>query len=55
MCKTEKYFFYYYNEIRQHIHKKTKQGYGVRSYFRLMLNKLKVMGGPTSIYTPLGT
>jgi hypothetical protein len=24
--------------------KRIKQGYGVRSYFKLMLNKLKVMG-----------
>ncbi len=32
-----------------------KQGYKVRSYFRLMLNKLKIMGVPTFIYTPLKT
>jgi hypothetical protein len=33
--------------------KKIKQGYGVRSYFKLVLNKLKVMGCPIFIYTPL--
>jgi hypothetical protein len=31
------------------------QGCGTRSYLRLMLNKLKEMGGFTFIYTPLGT
>jgi hypothetical protein len=33
----------------------TWQGYGARSYLILVLNKLKEMRGPTSIYTPLGT
>jgi hypothetical protein len=33
----------------------TKQGYGARLYFRFVLNKLKLMGGPISIYIPLGT
>jgi hypothetical protein len=28
-------------------------GYGPSSYFRLILNELKVMSGPISIYTPL--
>jgi len=32
-----------------------EQGYGARSYFKLMLNKLKVMGGFTFVYIPLGT
>jgi len=30
----------------------TWQGYGVRSFLILVLNKLKVMGNFTSIYTP---
>jgi hypothetical protein len=29
--------------------------YGRKMYPKLMLNKLKLMGGPTPIYTPLGT
>jgi len=33
----------------------TSEGYGVRSYLKLVLNKLKEMRDPTSIYTPLGT
>jgi hypothetical protein len=33
----------------------TKQGYGARLYSRFVLNKLKPMGGPTSIYTSLET
>ncbi len=32
--------------------KRTWQGYGVRLCLRLMLNRLKEMKGPTSIYTP---
>jgi len=35
--------------------KKTWQGYGARSCLRLMLNTLKEMRGPTSIYTLLKT
>jgi hypothetical protein len=31
------------------------KGYDKKMYQKLMLNKLKVMGGPTPIYTPLGT
>jgi hypothetical protein len=34
--------------------KRTRQGYGVRSCLKLVLNKLKGMKGSTSIYTPLG-
>ncbi len=34
---------------------RTRQGYGVRSCLRLMLNKLKEVKGPISIYIPLGT
>jgi hypothetical protein len=33
---------------------KTKS-YDKKVYPKLLLNKLKVMGGPTPIYTPLGT
>ncbi len=32
-----------------------KQGYGTRLYFILMLNKLKIIEGPTFVYNPLGT
>jgi hypothetical protein len=32
----------------------TWEGYGARLCLRLMLNKLKEMKGPISIYTPLG-
>ncbi len=31
------------------------KGYDKKTYLKLMLNILKVMGGPTFIYTPLGT
>jgi hypothetical protein len=31
------------------------KGYDKKMYPKLMLNKLKVMGKPTLIYTPLGT
>jgi hypothetical protein len=31
------------------------KNYDKKMYPKLMLNKLKVMGGPTPIYTPLGT
>ncbi len=31
------------------------KGYDKKMYSKLMLNRLKVMGGPTLIYTPLGT
>ncbi len=30
------------------------KGYDKKSYPKLMLNKMKVMGDPTFIYTPLG-
>lgn len=46
---------FYYNEIKNNINIKiTKQKYSTRLYFKLMLNKLNVMGGPTFNYTPLG-
>jgi hypothetical protein len=35
--------------------KRTWQGYDAKLCLKLMLNKLKEMKGPTSIYTPLGT
>jgi hypothetical protein len=35
--------------------KRSEQGYDARSYFKLVLNKLKVMGGFTFVYIPLGT
>jgi hypothetical protein len=35
--------------------KRTWQGYGARSWLKLMLNKLKEMKGPTFISTHLGT
>jgi hypothetical protein len=31
------------------------KGYDKKMFPKLVLNILKVMGGPTSIYTPLGT
>jgi hypothetical protein len=31
------------------------KGYDKKTYSKLMLNILKVIRGPTSIYTPLGT
>jgi hypothetical protein len=34
---------------------RTWQSYGVRSCLRLVLNKIKEMKGPISIYIPLGT
>jgi hypothetical protein len=33
----------------------SEQGYDARSYFKLMLDKLKVMGGFTFVFIPLGT
>jgi hypothetical protein len=35
--------------------KRIWQGYGARLCLKLVLNKLKEMKGPTSIYTFLGT
>jgi hypothetical protein len=32
---------------------KTQQGYGTRSYFKLMLNRLNTIKGFTFTYTPL--
>jgi len=35
--------------------KGTKQGYGTRSYLKLLFNKLKIIISPTSIYIFLRT
>jgi len=43
----------WYN-MKMYTHNKIEQDYGTRSYFKLVLYRLKVMGGPTTIYTPLG-
>jgi len=32
-----------------------KKNYDRKAYPKLILNRLKVMGGPTPIFTPLGT
>jgi hypothetical protein len=32
-----------------------KKVYDKKTYLKLVLNKLKLMGGPTPIYTPLET
>jgi len=61
MCKIEIQIYFYCDNVR--IHKqnkktkqnKTKQKYGVKLYFKLVLNILKVIGGLTSIYTLLRT
>jgi hypothetical protein len=34
--------------------KRIEQGYGIRLYLKLVMNKWKVIGGPTSICMPLG-
>jgi hypothetical protein len=53
MCKTNMIFVMLaYANMNM---KRTWQGYGARSCLRLMLNILKEMRGPISIYTPLGT
>ncbi len=49
MIKMQTKFYYDHNM------KWNEQGYGPRSYFKLMLNKLKVMGELTFIYISLGT
>jgi hypothetical protein len=40
--------------MKMYTQNKIEEGYGTRSYFKLVLYRLKVMGGPTTIYTPLG-
>ncbi len=56
MCKTNvKMDLYYANICKHEFMKITQQGYGVKSCLRLMLNKLKELRGPISIYTPLKT
>jgi hypothetical protein len=54
MCKTNVKMDLYYANIYKYEHEKTWQGYSVRFCLRLVLNKLKEMKGPTSIFTPLG-
>jgi hypothetical protein len=34
--------------------KRSEQGYDAKTYFKLVLNKLKVMRGFTFVYIPLG-
>jgi len=41
--------------MQKWIWKKTWQSYGVKLCLKLVLNRLKEMSGPTSIYTPLKT
>jgi hypothetical protein len=41
--------------IYKHEHEKNMISYRVRSCLRLVLNKLKEIKGPTSIYNHLGT
>jgi len=54
MCKTTwKQIFIELTYVNMNM-KKTWQGYGVRLCLRLVLNIMKKMRGPTSIYTPLG-
>ncbi len=51
MCKTNVKTSFYYVDICKHEYEKNM----TRLCLRLMLNILKEMRGPTSIYTPLGT
>lgn len=44
MCKTKVQTIFYCDKIKNVNTKKTKRRYGVKSYLRLMLNILKVMG-----------
>ncbi len=54
MCKTTwKQIFIVLTYANMNM-KRTWQGFGTRLCLRLVLNKLKEMKGPTSIYTPLG-
>jgi len=46
----------YYLNLHEDMNiKKKRQSYGVRSYIKLVLNKLKVVRGLTFIYTHGGT
>ncbi len=52
MWKTNAKLDFYYLNLHEDMNKKRSgQGYGARSYIRLVLNRLKVMRGPTFIYT----
>ncbi len=56
MWKTNAKSNIYHLNLHEDMNKKgTRQGYGARSYIRLVLNRLKVMRGLTSIYTHGGT
>lgn len=46
MCKTKVLTYLHYNKNKNVNIKITKQDYGTKLYFKLMLNKLKVIGGP---------
>jgi hypothetical protein len=55
MCNTNVKTDFYYANICKHEHEKKWQGYDVKFCLKLVLNKLKEMKCPTSIYMPLGT
>ncbi len=58
MCETNVAKKIYYVNICKHEHEKNMtrfQGYDAKSCLKLMLNILKEMSGPTSIYFLLGT
>lgn len=54
MCKTKVQTNFYCDKIKNVNMKRTKRGYGVKSYLRLVLNILKVMGFYFYLY-PFGT
>jgi len=54
VCKTKIKTKFYFDNIWK-LEYEMKWIYGAKSYIKLMLNKLKVMVGPISIYIPLRT
>jgi hypothetical protein len=54
VCKTKVQTKCYFDNIWK-LEYEMKWIYGARSYVKLMLNKLKIMVGPTSIYIILRT
>jgi len=46
-CKTKVLTYLHYNKNKNVNIKITKQDYGTKLYFKLMLNKLKVIGVPS--------
>ncbi len=59
VCNTKVQINIYYNGVNKHKHKKTEEGYKIKSYLKLVLKKLKVMGplfitiwGPSSKKIP---